>query len=388
MKLNMRGFLGLMPKLSPELLPESAATVAENCFLENGDVQPMRSAELIYTSAKVEDQISLYYASDSSGSAWFTWSTDVNVAREQFGTEYRYYWTGDGAPKMATIAMATTGGGNDYPASSRDLGIVAPTAAATVTPSATGTGTTISRYYAYTFYSDMNEEGPISPLSALVTGKDDDTWALSGMTANPANCTKRIYRSEGTAAQFQLVAEGVTGTTYNDTLATVDIPGDELISSDWSAPPANLKGLIRHPCGSMVGFDGTKLLFSEIRQPHAWPAGYAMNTEYDIVGIAMAGTAIVVATTSLPYLCIGNEPGAMQLVPGGEPIPCVSKRSVISMGDRVAYSSPVGAVSVSENGVELITKEIYDYLQWQQMRPDNMVFAYSNGKLHILTSVM
>jgi hypothetical protein len=111
-----------------------------------------------------------------------------------------------------------------------------------------------------------------------------------------------------------------------------------------------------------------------------------MRVEHNIVGIDIAGTAIVIATASAPYLCLG-EPGSMQVVRAGEPAPCLSKRSLLSLGDRVVFASTHGLVSISESGVELMTKDVYDYLQWQALSPENMQCAYANGRVHVLTKV-
>ena len=65
---------------------------------------------------------------------WFHWTTLVHAVKAAVGqdTTERTLYTGDGVPKITDSAIATAGGGFDYPNNSYILGVPAPADAATV----------------------------------------------------------------------------------------------------------------------------------------------------------------------------------------------------------------------------------------------------------------
>jgi hypothetical protein len=463
---RITGFAGIVPRTADRLLPDAAAQLANNCVLTSGELQPAFQKELETDPIKQGPYLTIF----KSDVGWFTWPYDVDVARSPLQGEQKYAFTGDGEPRMTTDTLAPNGGNNDYPKLWRVLGIPAPQTAPTVTPSG-GTGATVSRFYAYTFYDDWNQESAPSPLTALLTGKVDDTWAVTGMDATPPNSgditaltyasqtvtitttnkhfnrvgeqitiagvttvtnvngtwtltavnyttkqmsfvvtgtptgtynnttdasdtwtrkaphgtsTKRLYRTEGTYGQFQLVAENISATTFNDNIATASIPGDELISATWAMPPATMGGIITLPNGSMCGFDGNAVCFSEPYQPHAWPPEYQMRVDYPIVGIMAYGMNVVAATTGNPYMITGYDPGQMSSQKIGVPYPCLSKRSLVDLGNAVGYASKDGFVTIGEPGADIVTKSWYTANEWGDLNPDTMVCAAANGGLYIL----
>ena len=87
--------------------------------------------------------------------------------------------------------------------------------APTVTPDASGVGSTVTRFYCYTFVavltdSDGNEiqlESAPSPISAETSGKVDDVWALAALDTAPPN--------SGDITALTYVGKAVTITTTN-----------------------------------------------------------------------------------------------------------------------------------------------------------------------------
>jgi hypothetical protein len=222
---------------------------------------------------------------------------------------------------------------------------------------------------------------------------DAPPTAFNGLPLAPIR--RRLYRTEGTSAQFQLVAEEPTVGAWannqfaDDLLDTADtsnpgILGDAMVSADWAAPPSDMVGICMHPSGMSMGFAGNIVYVSEQYQPHAYPANYQLKTEYPIVGIGVAGTSVVVMTTVYPYLMIGTTPGQMYLQRAGEPLPCLSKRSIVGMGTAVLYASTYGLVSVDINaGVTIVTQQVFDYREWQARQPETMIAFYAEGLIHV-----
>lgn len=209
-----------------------------------------------------------------------------------------------------------------------------------------------------------------------------DTWTR---VASHGSVTKRLYRTSGTTSQFQLVAEGITTTTYDDTLTDANIPGDELVSSDWAMPPVDLTGIMTLPSGAMCGLSGNEVCFSEPYQPHAWPSTYRMRTKYPGVAVGLFTSGVVVGTTGEPEVIIGHEPGQMTMQPVTGAYPCLSKRSMASLGDRVGYSTAHGYATIGDSGVDILTKDWYTRDEWNELTPSSMVAASVRGRLYVMT---
>ena len=153
-------FGGIAPRTGKRLLPDGFAEIASNVKLQSGELRPLNLPGLVYTpeTPKTSPPETIFRARNGADpKAWFTWPIDVDCVRVPLATdvESRFCWTGDGPPKMATFTTATAGGTDNYPvlASELSLGIPTPQTAPTVTPSATGTGSSVTRFYRYTFFS-------------------------------------------------------------------------------------------------------------------------------------------------------------------------------------------------------------------------------------------
>ena len=385
---KITGFLGLVPRTAERLLPDTAAQVAENVSLSSGEIRPMRAPYQAYVPTVVAQMFGAYRAFDGVTEKWRTWQVDVDVAKGALSpdVEARYYWTGDGPPRYATF---TNWGTTDWA-----LGLPGPTTALTVSPSG-GTGATESRFYVYTYINALGEESAPSPVSAMATGKVDATWTISGFVAAPTNdrainynqtsLKQRLYRTAGTASGFQLVAERTaSASNWSDTVLTSAMLGDDLISDGWVPPPVGLQGLISLPNGSMVGFYGNTLYYSEPYQPHAWPVAYRYQVDSAIVGIAAYGTTVVVGTRSRPYYADGVTPDVVTVQGFSAVWPCLSKRSMCSIGDGVIFATTTGLAFLGLAGAQMLTQNLFTVEEWGPLEPSSMVCRATNGRVYLL----
>lgn len=235
--------------------------------------------------------------------------------------------------------------------------------------------------YVYTFVSAYGEEGPPSPASAIVTTDDNMSVNLSNLetSSNITNLNltkKRIYRSNtgSNATDFQFVTELALATTsYTDTSKNNEL-AEVIPSTTWIAPPDDdtalypegpLKGLISVSNGVLAGFTGKRVCFSESFLPHAWPADYRIAIDEEIVGIAATSNGVVVGTKGTPYLVTGTDPSAMVgiRIESGEA--CLSKRSMVDMGEYIIYAGPDGLTAVQGATATVITQNIITPEQWQ-----------------------
>jgi hypothetical protein len=186
---------------------------------------------------------------------------------------------------------------------------------------------------------------------------------------------KRVYRSNtgSTNTQFQFAGEvPFTATTFND-IQDADTLGEVLPSATWIGPPDDnaslypdgpLKGLISLAQGTMAGFTGKRFCLSEPFLPHAWPIGYRITTEEDIVAIASTANGVAALTDGQPYFITGTEPSSMTAVRIDLAQACVNINSVVDMGDYVLYAGPDGLCGVESASGSVVTKGLISVKQW------------------------
>lgn len=229
-----------------------------------------------------------------------------------------------------------------------------------------------------------------STSSFSVTGASiaaETTWARRA-NWNTTGLTKRIYRTTGTTGFFALVIDAIAAatTSYNDTILDDAILGDELLTTGWEPPPVGLTGLCVHSSGALAGFTGNVLCFSEPLQPHAWVTANQLAAAFDGVGIAAYGQSVVLATRGSPFIVTGTEPESMS----GETVdgvhPCLSKRSVVSIGNGVIYAADAGLAMVGAAGAGLFTQNHYTRKEWAVLNPSTMVCAVSSGRVYVKTA--
>lgn len=387
--LKVLGFDGVVPRTSPTLLADNQAQQADNVKLYSRELRAWAGATLVFTPTLANVQ-SIYKLYGPSSSAWLTWNAEVDVVPGPLAdtTQARIYYTTPSGPKKTNYTLATTGTGN-MPRAELELGVPAPAAAPSLSVSGSGSGVAENRVYIYTYVSEfagLEEEGPPSPPTNSTVVTPGQTVAVSGFSAVPAgsyNITKRrIYRSVAGAStdSYQFVAEIPLATTsYNDTLTVAQL-GEVIPSINWTPPPATLKGLVSLPNGSLAGFVGNTVYFSEPFYAHAWPIEYALSVPYNIVGLGTFGTSVVVLTERYPYVFNGAYPGSMTVerVPMLEP--CVSKASIVSDEYGVVYASPNGLVVIGPTQREVITKNLFRRGEWQAALPAQIRGAVYDGK--------
>ena len=443
-RIDIRPFYGSSPRTAERQLGEGFAVEAANLILTNGEIRPIREPELVNIPSVTGPWVSVYRAASRDQEVWMAWNRDVDIVRAPLppSAEPRFYWSGDGEPRFASFSdlpgtfyslgipkpqtkptVAPSGGtGADVtrvyvytffsalgeesapsPASTLATGKVDGTWAISnmdAFPANSGSGTASHAAGITTFNNTgfhwlrVGEEivigGQTVPVLSVV---DADTFTVAGNFAaattwarvapwNTAGIKRRLYRSEGTAAQFQLVADNV-GTTYNDTLLATAILGDELISLGWELPPVNLKGLIDLPNGCLVGFFDNQVCYSEPFQPHAWPTSYRRGTTFDVVGIGHFGTTVVACTESDPYICEGSDPSIVTAESANQVWPCLSKRSVISVGDGVLYATTNGMAYVGMKGANIWTQGLFTRYEWEPLTPESMVAAKAEGRIFV-----
>lgn len=134
-------FLGIAPRISPELLPDTAAQIARNCKLYSGDLIPYPEPVVVGNTQRTGEIRTLYALRDpvTSELKWLSWANDVNivVATPEDNADQRFYYTGDGVPKISNYELAV-GLTAPYPTSYYDLGLPLPASDEVLTTVAAG----------------------------------------------------------------------------------------------------------------------------------------------------------------------------------------------------------------------------------------------------------
>ena len=389
--IKLSKFLGLAPKISPELLPESVAQVAFHCQLQSGDLVPYFKNKLLSTLPKTGVVKSIYPLESGGTLYWLHWNNDVDVAKTINSgiLDQRIYYTGDSEPRVTNFTLATTSGSN-YPVDWYTLGLPAPTVAPSASLGGGGSGTALPRTYVYTWLTLWGEESQPSAASNSVNAMEGQTVTVTLTTSAPAGdlqttgMVKRLYRSVSSTAGtfYYFVADVAMATSsYNDTTATSALV-TTLPSTTWASPSSSMIGMITMPNGMMVGFFDNTLCFCEPYFPHAWPVSYRISLDHTIIAISSIGNSVICATTANPYVVTGNSPSNMSTTKLDVNYPCVSKRSMANMGWCVVYASRGGLVVISQSGNELLTKHIYYWDSWQDLPITTIVAKYYDGKYY------
>ncbi len=399
-------FSGIAPGVSPRLLAEQFAQLAENIDFESGRLNPVTDESDTLTLAN-STRRSIFFYRDTN---WLQWNEDdVSVVEGPIPADTldRLYWTGQDYPRIGVASTIISG--SSYPQASFRLGVPAPanapTTSKTGTPDATQTPDDVS--YVYTFVTAFGEEGPPSLASTSFERTDTETVTISLPSSDHpsgnynfgAGAKKRVYRSNtgSTNTQFQFLAEvPFTTVSVSDTTSSFAL-GEVLPSDTWIGPPDDdtslypdgpMQGLIAVANGVFAGFTGKRLCLSEPFLPHAWPVDYRITLEEDIVAIGSVTNGIVALTDGAPYFVTGIDPSAMTAVKLDIAQACINKRSVVDMGDYLLYAGPDGLVAVSGGEGEVVTNGLISPKQWNDdfnpttyraFRHENTYVAFYSG---------
>ena len=374
MKISISPFAGELPKLNAKMLPEINAQETRGCDFDGMSLKPAKGNQLL---SGFESNVRSLYRSGRS--ITYRWHREgVNMVESPLNDDQwdRLYWTGDGSPKMATSTMANTG---TPPGASLTLGIPAPTTSLSVEQPSTEEpedgGYEINVIYTVTFISAYGEEGPPALASNMITKWSGQSVTLNNIPMPPTGghniVTKRIYRSESSGS-FLFVADiPASSSNFTDSVPTESL-GEPMPSLDWDMPDSRMIGLTSLGNGMLAGWFDNTLCFCEPYYPHAWPVGYQLGFDSEIVGIAPVTGGVIVVTKREPWLVSGATPAAMSQTKLDFTLGCVSRYSVVDMGEYAIYASAEGLIAVGGRTPSLMTDAIISRQQWQAYNPETI----------------
>lgn len=353
---TFKQFAGIRPAVHPTLLGDSDATVAHNCRVTTGKIDPLFEPSIVsgmrlfgrWGLTSIKDAVTIRTLKASNGTTvMLAFPSVVDVAEGNLATDTfrRVFVAGEGhEPEILTINASAT-----Y-VSSVSLAIPVP-AVPVVTRISTAAG---DRYtaYAQSFVTSLGYEGGLSDLGDEIRYNNGDAVtvsAYSGMLPSDI-VARRIYKVvSGTDSEsIQFIQEIPLYVATTITVADEDAGESE---PGFESAPSDLYIICKVPGGFYAGVSAAAprtLLFSDAATPTSWP----LTTRYDVFGdiVAVVATAqtVFVLTDTKPFAATGTDPATM--IPQGlDPdAACVSRRGVCVLNNAVYYASHHGIMVLSD----------------------------------------
>jgi hypothetical protein len=371
---------GMSEKVDPKKLPDGMAQEAYNIEFGHGHIKPFKRPDLASVTPNLNSIIGtterIYL---TQGGKWLAFDDFVSIMDSPVPDDSfeRVYTTGEVASGVALAPRVRDGQSDSNLSTPYQLGVPKPANPPSVsldpvTSANADSETPISRAYAITYVTNFGEEGPPSTVTAtnIIDVYSDQTVTVeAGAAPSGRNIqTIRVYRTDEDGV-FRVLTDissaGNSGSGFTDSTADTAL-GEEVPSTDWDEPPADLQGIMHAGNGIIAGFSGKTLYFSERYLPHAWPEQYQLTTNYNIVALANLPDGILVLTEGKPSIATGNDPAGMTLAELDFPQSCISARGVAEMGDSVIYPSPDGMMQLSSSGGRNLTEMVFSRDQWSQ----------------------
>lgn len=266
--INIALHRGTVPRVSARLIGDNFAQVAQNCDITAGKLEPMRASQAIQAAGQGDIQ-TLYQYRYKGVSAFMTWQSAVDVARSPTvdDSRGRIFFTGDGEPRMTTLADAVTGFSGRLPHAWFVLGVVGAGSAPTVVVTG-GSSPVESRAYRWTWYTQYAEEGEGS-APVVVSGTGDGVWTVAGFDPPPTN--------SGTVSAV-VSASGVATLTVDTSLGIM--PG-EYVTVAGTTGLAGLNG--SHKVLSIA--DGTHLAVALAASGTGTAGTWSRNAPHNLAGL-------------------------------------------------------------------------------------------------------
>ncbi len=214
--------------------------------------------------------------------------------------------------------------------------------------------------YVMTYYDNTRgrESGP-SPVTNEYNLEDSGVVSFTSLPVSSDTTVthKRLYRVGGDITTFSLVAQIPNAQlTFTDSVKDVDI-GDLLTTEVYLPAPIGINYLCT--ANSMLfGAQGTKVRYTPIGQPEAWPELYFITFESTITALAIVYTGILVCTLTKTYVITGSGPNSLSVGPAiSTDQGCLSHASMQVLKGSALWVSNEGICASSGDTVKVISRQ-------------------------------
>lgn len=394
-------FGGIAPRYGARQLPMPYAITADNCKMDRGQLRGFAGRTQVFNSVvTIPDLKSMFIYSPSDTDYLFQFDDRVSIVDNINPSDQykRVYWTNENSPPRMSSFSAAIGAGTHYPSNSFLLARPAPLGEIVVnrvvTPDSPsqedideGIPTPFIRSYTYTYVSQFGEESPpFAPAGGgnlpTVTLYEGDEVSITGMATAPAGdypfdslqgAKKRVYQIDVNGS-FRMVSE-VELTTTDLTFNHMGFDSAPAINQDiliGNTPPDELQGLVFHPSGYVMGYVGNTVYASSRKLFHNFPISNTEVAPYRIQGLVSTRQGVLVVTEGGLYLAAGNDPSNITIIEIDGALGCVSKYSIVDMGEYVLYASQNGIVMGDISGARIVTDDVILENDWPSFSPETM----------------
>jgi len=402
-------FRGELPIIDAKYLPVEHAQIATNADLTQNTLKPFYAT---YNSKTLDATAwrSIFLIRHNGAIFWLCSEQEISAINLSIQDSKERFCYADGVQAQESDwPLASNNGTNTYgsPNTAYYLGVPKPKGTLTVAPKeAAGIdeGDLLgSIAYVYTFVTDWGYESEPSDPSCVIDIREGQYIELRNFEIPvPTNYNIvgiRIYRTatgSGGTTDFQLVTKIMTGGTSPDYITPAEIIangymwedkdtgdneitddldlGEVIACSEYSQPPADIKGLITLPNAVTVGYKGREVYLSEPYIHYGFPTDYRITTDFDIKSIGWYGTTIVVGTEGYPYKINGYDPQNVSVEKQPDPQSCLFSRAMVSGPRFVLYPSPDGLYMISDEGNRNVTAGIFTKEQWRDLLSDQISY--------------
>lgn len=377
---KLNSFGGMIPASDDRLLPDNMAADALNAWLYAGRLEGIREPRLVHTCSlantrKVFRIPTLFTDNQHIGeSFWMEFvDQDTDVLKGPMANDLydRYYWTSATTGPLYNSESRIRAGSAPL-----TLGVPYPLTFPTITTSGGTSETVETRSYLFTWVTEFGEEGAPSAPSVR-NDKIDATWTIgltppttlqqSGRLLESVRIYRTVTATTGDSTYFFVAELPIATTTYVDTQSNSVVSGnDQLQSTLWTPPPANLRGFSAMPNGMIIGFRENEIWFCEPYRPHAWPASYTLSVDFPVIGIGVTGQTAIICTEGPTYAVTAINPATATMAKISTQEPCMSRGSIVSSPQGVVYGSPNGLILCAAGQVSNVTRALFTKDKWQQ----------------------
>lgn len=221
---HITAFRGEIPRASARALGDNFAQVARNCRVSSGRIEPINLPERLLGDIGLVNPQTIYHYNQKGTKAFMAWLGMVDVARsptvnDQYG---RIFFTGDGEPRMTTLADGVTGFTGRLPHAWFVLGQPLPDVGPTIAVTG-GSSATEGRAYAWTWRTQYGEESGPSP-AVVASGPGDGSWDLTDLRAPPKN-SGAITSGSGSAGTYAMLLDDTYGLEPGEVIRVSGLPG-------------------------------------------------------------------------------------------------------------------------------------------------------------------
>jgi hypothetical protein len=213
--------------------------------------------------------------------------------------------------------------------------------------------------YVYTYYNkiDGTESAPSPTSPEIKVGAGKVTISDLQVSTDIQVTHKRIYRVGGQQTKFVLVGEVTNNTAlYKDELKDADVTGGLLQSTNYDAPPAGLTYLTQ-AYAMLFGAVGSKLYYTPIGVPNAWPGDYFIECVETITGLAVVANGLLVFTKLRTLIVSGTGPTSLSKSTLSMSQGCISHDSIANIDGAAYWVSTDGICASNGNVPTVLSKD-------------------------------